>query len=270
MNELKSTDIPIVGSPPYFITRKGNTMSKKLIMHSGGMDSTAIMLDYIDVHGADNVVSLGFNYGQRHFERENAAATRFCEKHGVTRRVLEVPISQIGGCSLIDHSIEVTTDMADQRSTVVPQRNAIFCLFAAAFAQENDCDVIVHGACIEDYEAYRDCRPVFFRFLEAAIQAGRTDPIKGSEDISGDRLCDSSLDNIIGPEFVDVRIETPLIHEKKEETVARMLETYKVDVYADSYTCYNGVEPSCGKCPACVERLIAFKANNVTDPLNYA
>jgi 7-cyano-7-deazaguanine synthase len=242
-------------------------MSKKLVMHSGGMDSTAIMLDYIDVHGPDNIISIGYDYGQRHFQRENGAATRFCEKHGVKRVVLDVPISQIGGCSLIDHDIPVTTDMADQRSTVVPQRNAIFCLFAAAFAQENDCDTIVHGACIEDYEAYRDCRPVFFELLEQAIQAGRTNPIKGAENIKENMIGDIG---IVSSDALDLRIETPLINEKKEETVKRILEKYDVSVYEDSYTCYNGVEPSCGKCPACVERLQAFKVNNVTDPLSYA
>ncbi len=235
-------------------------MSKKLVMHSGGMDSTAIMLDYVEKYGAENVISLGFDYGQRHFPRENAAATRFCEKRGIKRVVLEVPIHQIGGCSLIDHSIDVTTDMADQRSTVVPQRNAIFCLFAAAFAQENDCDVIVHGACAEDYEAYRDCRFVFFRSIEATIQLGRTQPIKGDEDCFGTHPSDDKL---------DLHIETPLIYEKKEETVARVLKKHDVSVYKDSYTCYNGVEPSCGKCPACVERLTAFKVNHVTDPLEY-
>lgn len=254
-----------------------NTTKKKLCLHSGGMDSTSIMLEYIEKYGAENIISLGFQYGQRHFEKENAAATRFCEKNGVKRVVLNVPISQIGGCSLIDHSIEVTTDMSKQRSTVVPQRNAIFCLFAAAFAQENDCDVIVHGACAEDYEAYRDCRKDFFDLLEMTIQAGRTNPVKGSEDVSEDitpitvivdnKECTNLL---IEDDKLDLKIETPLINEKKEETVKRILEKHDVSVYADSYTCYNGVEPSCGKCPACVERLNAFKVNNVKDPLKYA
>lgn len=251
-------------------------MSKKLVMHSGGMDSTAIMLDYVEKYGAENIISIGYNYGQRHFEKENAAATRFCEKRGIKRVVLNVPINQIGGCSLIDHSIDVTTDMANQRSTVVPQRNAIFCLFAAAFAQENDCDVIVHGACAEDYEAYRDCRTGFFRFLEMAIQAGRTNPVKGNEAIEQDVFVTAStspqgVQSAFGivSDRLDLHIETPLIHEKKEETVKRILEKYDVSVYEDSYTCYNGVEPSCGKCPACVERLTAFKVNNVKDPLEY-
>lgn len=239
-------------------------------MHSGGMDSTAIMLQYIDLYGPKNIISLGFNYGQRHFERENAAATRLCEKHGIKRVVLDVPISQIGGSPLIDRSIDVTTDMTQQRQTVVPQRNAIFCLFAAAYAQENDCDVIVHGACKEDYEAYRDCRSVFFKLLEVAIQAGRTNPKAGSEDIERDFDSPAyGLDTLLKGGKFDIRIETPLINEKKEDTMERILTFHDVDVYEDSYTCYNGEELSCGECPACVERLQAFKVNGVKDPLLY-
>ena len=113
-----------------------------------------------------------------------------------------------------------------------------------------------------------------------AIQAGRTTPVKGNEDI----LKDISKDNI--PNAVDVinqtffgttleenfdlKIETPLIGEKKEETVKRILEKHDVSVYEDSYTCYNGVEPSCGKCPACQERLTAFAHCDVEDPIKYA
>jgi len=253
-----------------------NTQKKKLLLMSGGMDSTAIALDYVEKYGAENIISLGFNYGQRHFEKENAAATRFCEKRKIPRVVLDVPISQIGGCSLIDHDIDVTTDMADQRSTVVPQRNAIFCLFAAAFAQENDCDAIVHGACAEDDEAYRDCRQAFFHFLEMAIQAGRTSPVKGSENIVDDvyvethHNCNKNKATFgIVPERLDIKIETPLIFEKKEDTLKKILAKHDVSVYEDSYTCYNGVQPSCGKCPACQERLTAFKVCGVTDPLEY-
>jgi 7-cyano-7-deazaguanine synthase len=245
-------------------------MSKKLVLHSGGMDSTANMLTYIDVHGAENVISLGFNYGQRHFEKENAAATAFCEARGVKRIVLDIPIGQIGGCSLVDHDIPVTTDMAEQRSTVVPMRNGIFIMIASAVAQVQGCDVIVHGACEEDYAAYRDCRSAFFRLLEAAIQAGITEPTKGSENIKDDRLGLSRQgEDVIDPEKVDIRIETPLVFEKKEDTVARILEQYDVSVYSESYTCYNGDDVQCGRCPACVERQVAFYVNNVEDPLPY-
>ena len=39
---------------------------KKLVLHSGGMDSTAMMLDYVETYGPENIISLGINYGQKH------------------------------------------------------------------------------------------------------------------------------------------------------------------------------------------------------------
>ena len=239
---------------------------KKLVLHSGGQDSLAMMLECIEKNGVENIISLGFNYGQRHFVQENFTAFSFCEKYGIKRIVLDVPISQIGGCSLIDKSIPVTTDMSKQRSTVVPQRNAIFLIFAAAIAQENDCDEIWHGAVKEDYEAYRDCRPMFFRLVEAAIQAGRTNPIKGPEDIMDDMINIWSK-AIELPRKLDIHIKTPLINDKKEDTVKKIIAKYGVDIYRYSYSCYNGTVPQCGKCPACQERKHAFEVCGVEDPV---
>ena len=63
--------------------------------------------------------------------------------------------------------------------------------------------------------------------------------------------------------------ETPLIHESKEETMARILKKYPVDIYKYSYSCYNGGAKQCGKCPACQERKHAFEVNGVIDPVGY-
>ena len=237
----------------------------KLVLHSGGMDSLALMIEAIEKYGADNVISLGFKYGQRHYNAENKAAFSFCDKHKIKRYILNADISQIGGCSLVDTNIDVTTDMTQQRSTVVPMRNSIFLMYAAAFAQVHQCDVILHGACAEDFQAYRDCRPEFFGQINIAIQAGLTAPIKGSENIREDMI-DGKI--LVGK--CDIEIETPLIFEKKEETLARILLTHPLNVYEDSYSCYNGVIPQCGRCPACIERKHAFDVVGVKDPVPYA
>lgn len=258
---------------------------KKLVTFSGGMDSLAVMLEYIEKYGKENIISLGFDYGQRHFIMENAAATRFCVEHDIPRIVLDVPIGQIGGCSLVDHSIPVTQDMSQQRSTVVPMRNAIFLMLAAAVAQVQGCDVITHGACKEDQAAYRDCRPEFFKFMELAIQAGITAPIKGTEYIYDSLMFDPVMTvrglpadpNMkstsvvqISPANIDIKIDTPLILESKEDTMARILKKYPVAIYTNSYSCYNGGAKQCGKCPACQERKHAFEVNSVIDPVGYA
>ena len=244
-------------------------MSKKLILHSGGMDSLANILSYMNEFGPDNIISLGFNYGQRHFEMENRAAQSFCDWAEIQRIVLDVPIGQIGGCSLVDHDIPVTTNMAEQRSTVVPNRNMIFLSLAAAVAQVNDCDTIVHGACKEDYEAYRDCRDEFFRLTEMAIQAAITNPVKGDEKLKFNKIDNNGEVVVTGASKLDIQIETPLVFEKKEETMARILKTYPSDIYKYSYSCYNGGAIQCGRCPACVERQVAFYVNGVKDPLEY-
>jgi len=242
---------------------------KKLITHSGGMDSLAIVLEYMEKYGAENIISLGFNYGQRHFEKENEAASRFCKKNDIERVVLDVPIGQIGGCSLVDYNIEVTQDMDDQRSTVVPNRNMIFLALAASLAQVKGCDVITHGANACDFTAYRDCRSNFFKYMEYAIQAGLTQPIMG---------CENFKDDLIGGELrancLDIRIETPLIYETKRETLKRIVDKYGVDIYKFSWSCYNGGTEkyngiSCSVCPACQERLDAFEYNGYIDPLEY-
>lgn len=250
---------------------------KKLVTHSGGCDSLAVMLEYIEKYGKENIISLGFNYGQRHFLMENTAANTFCSDNGIKRIVLDVPIGQIGGCSLVDHSIPVTTDMSQQRSTVVPMRNAIFLMLAAAVAQVQGCDVITHGACKEDFKEYRDCRYEFFRYMESAIQAGITNPQKGHEVVPVDLATCSSeerkqyIEALQYPTSkLDIRIETPLILESKEETMGRILRKYPVDIYKYSYSCYNGGAKQCGKCPACQERKHAFEVNQVLDPVGYA
>lgn len=242
---------------------------KTLVLMSGGMDSLACMLYTLKYKKPEDVISLGVNYGQRHFDRENEAAWRFCLTHNIRREVLQIPLDQIGGSSLTDHSKPVTTDMTQQRSTVVPQRNAILLLFASAFAEVNGCDEIVHGAIKEDFNAYRDCRFEFFRLLEASIQAGRTQPIKGSEKVIDDLCVDWKFKSILSHDKIDVHIKTPLIDKTKIEVVKDIVEEFGMDIYNYSYTCYNGGELSCGKCPACQERLEAFRINGLVDPIEY-
>ena len=62
-------------------------------------------------------------------------------------------------------------------------------------------------------------------------------------------------------------VETPLIHLNKAEVVKRGLEL-KVP-FALTTSCYNGKELACGKCGTCIDRIAAFKANGVTDPIKY-
>lgn len=243
-------------------------MSKTLVLHSGGADSLACMLHTLKEKKPKNIISLGFNYGQRHFHKENDAAFKFCFDYGINRDVLQIPLGQIGGSSLTDHNIPVTTDMKEQKSTVVPQRNSIMLLFAAAYAEVHDCDTIVHGAVIEDNKAYRDCRDIFFELLEMTIQAGRNYPIKGGDYIKNDFESINGY-TYLSEDRLDIKIETPFIYKTKIDIVKEIAQEYGVDIFKYSYTCYVGGDVACGRCNSDVERQISFYCNNIKDPMPY-
>ena len=63
-------------------------------------------------------------------------------------------------------------------------------------------------------------------------------------------------------------IHTPFVELWKRDVVALGI---KLGVpYGETHTCYEGLRPACGVCDACCERLAAFAANRVCDPLAYA
>ena len=71
--------------------RLPKTDRKVIVTHSGGMDSaTAVILSAMH-YGPDNVISLGYNYGQKQAV-ELKYAKRLCDKLGVKRQTLDLNI----------------------------------------------------------------------------------------------------------------------------------------------------------------------------------
>ena len=64
-----------------------------------------------------------------------------------------------------------------------------------------------------------------------------------------------------------VHMVTPFLHGNKESILDWGFQ-HKVP-YEFTRTCYKDQEESCGKCGACQERLEAFAAHGVTDPIQY-
>lgn len=247
-------------------------MSKKVILHSGGQDSTCLILDCMakGIKPAD-IISLGFDYGQRHFVQENAAAFRFCEKFGIERVVLTVPLGEITkGSPLTDTTVDLTTELTNAKTNVVQLRNMMFITFGASLAAERGCDEVYHGCCKEDFDAYRDCRPEFFKWLEMTIQAGLKTPVVGSDEIEKDYDSTGQLPR----EKLDIKVVTPFIREMKAETLKRVLTHFPATVLADTWTCYNGGlgkydGKACGVCCSCQERKVSFETIGAVDPAEY-
>jgi 7-cyano-7-deazaguanine synthase len=215
---------------------------KAVLLLSGGMDSTTLLW-WMRREAIPEVHTVGIDYGQRH--RVELEAGIILSKLGgaLTHKIIALDLTQIGGSPLTSRDIDVpNADEGRQINTVVPYRNMLFVTAAAAHAERLGISDIYISPVEDDYAAYRDCRRTFYDALEAALSLGAT-------------------------RETHVSIHTPFVEMPKSEVIAVGL---KLGVpYEHTYTCYNGSQPSCGRCDACVERLDAFAANNAADPIAY-
>lgn len=222
---------------------KGFTMTKALVLHSGGLDSSVCLAMAVKDHGAQNVKSVSMNYGQRH-KVEMDYAQALCNKLGVERKVIELP--RIDNSLLTDDTKEIPKTTYDKIEGVspmyVPFRNGLMLSAIASVAQAEDYDLIYYGAHAEDAFnwAYPDCTPEFNGAMANAIYVGT---------------------------YHKTRLLTPLQWMKKYEIVlAGERLTLPFDL---TWSCYNGGELHCGECATCQARKQAFVDARVQDPTAY-
>lgn len=215
--------------------------ARALVVLSGGQDSTTCLYWAIDRFGKENVETLTFDYGQRHrIELECAAA--IARYAGVPNQVLPInTFAALGGNALTDHDVAVEPAAAsDLPNTFVPGRNLVFLTFAAAYAWRQGIDHLVTGVAQTDYSGYPDCREDTIAAMQNALQLGME---------SG------------------VEIHTPLMHLSKKDTVKLLKDLGGLEALALSHTCYEGMRPPCGRCPACLLRARGFAEAGLPDPL---
>ncbi len=212
-----------------------------VLLLSGGMDS-ATCLWWMKRELAVPIHTLSIAYGQRH-RVELECAAYLAERAGVTHKVVGLDLAAIGGSPLTDPSLAVPAAREDRQvATVVPCRNLLFATLAAAWAETLGLAQVYLAPVKDDYRSYRDCRRPFYDSLEQTLGLGATRE---------------------GRFF----IHTPFVDKWKTEVVALGLALGVP--YELTHTCYEGKRPACGQCDACAERLAAFAANGVSDPLRY-
>lgn len=207
-----------------------------IVILSGGMDSATLLYD---ICRDNNVITLTFDYGQRH-RKEIVCARQLADKLGVSNHLLVIPV--LNG-SALTHEGDVPEGHYTHESmkrTVVPNRNMVMLSHAVSFAIAEGCDKVYYGAHAGDHAIYPDCRREFIHAFNIAVQEGNySAPI----------------------------VEAPYLYLTKGEILTAGLEL-SVD-YSLTWTCYNGREKACGKCGSCVERLEAFADNDANDPVEY-
>lgn len=219
-----------------------------LVLLSGGLDSATCLALAKNDYPDSEIVALTMYYGQKH-EKEIASAKRIADYYGV--RWLEYDLSFIfkdSNCSLLQRSnkeikhisYEEQLKTESQVDTYVPFRNGVFLSIAASIAVDNQLDEIWYGAHSDDYagSAYPDCSPEFVENIRNSIFDG-----------TGHK----------------VTLRCPLLFFNKSEVVSTGIE---LDVpFALTWSCYEGKDKPCGTCATCRDRLKAFEANGMIDPL---
>ena len=225
---------------------------KTLVLVSGGLDSSVLLARAVQMVGSENVVALNIYYGQKH-SVEMTCAEFQCQKYGVP--LINADLSQVfkydTSCPLLKDSenavpnqsyAEQLAEMGDEGTvkTYIPFRNGLFLSYATAVALQVKAETILYGAHADDAagRAYPDCTLEFVQAMKEAIEYG-----------TGDK----------------VTIEAPLKNMNKSQIVAMGLEL-GVD-FAHTWSCYNGKKLPCGVCGTCIDRIAAFQANGMLDPL---
>jgi 7-cyano-7-deazaguanine synthase len=225
---------------------------KALVLFSGGLDSTTALALAISKYGKENVVALSISYGQKHI-KEIEASNKIARYYDVEHIFLDLAkIFEYSNCSLLSQNSDIAIpegeyakQLQEQNgalSTYVPFRNGLFLSSAASIALSKDCDIIYYGAHADDAagEAYPDCSVEFTKAINEAIYLG-----------SGKKV------SVVGP-FVNMH---------KADIVKLGLELNVP--YELTWSCYEGHDKACGKCGTCLDRIKAFEANGVKDPIEY-
>ena len=215
---------------------------RAVVIYSGGMDSFTVLHKAI-AEGFE-VHALSFNYGQRH-SRELDAARTVCDRLGVSHKVVDIRAFHglIDNSSLTNSDQDLPTgdyDEDNMTSTVVPNRNMILLSLAIGYAVNIDAEHCFYGAHGGDHAIYPDCRPEFVEKMQSVARIANYTPVE---------------------------VHAPYLMASKADILADGI-AMGLD-YADTWTCYLGEEKACGKCGSCLERLAAFAAHGLTDPVPY-
>ncbi len=221
---------------------------KAVVLFSGGLDSTTALYQ-ARADGAEEIHAVTFDYGAKHGRREIHAAQEIAVTAAEYHTVIDMPRIFSGGKSAVMGDVEMPMEeYKDYESgegesiTVVPFRNANLISAAVTVAEVNGFSRVYAGMHATDHGnwAYPDCSPEFLGAFSSAIYVGT----RGR-----------------------VRLVFPLVWMTKAEVVTR--GAVLGVPFRLTYSCYEGGQRHCGRCPTCLERMNAFVEAGYKDPVTY-
>lgn len=238
-------------------------MKRAVISLSGGMDSTGLLMRLLaDGYTVD---CISYEYGQKHsIELERARKNiAYLSENGinVTHTLIDLSSAMAAfDSSLLKGGSDIPEGHYEEdqmKSTVVPNRNAIFASvvygYALSISNREQCNVeVALGVHSGDHEIYPDCRPEFYSALEHAFATGNW----GSERVS------FTLPYINGD-------KTTILSDAREAIQDLGLDFNTV--FANTNTSYNPDKDgrSSGVSGADIERILAFHSIGEIDPVEY-
>ena len=207
-------------------------MKDKLLIYSGGMDSTTLLYDQAESIG----LAVSFNYGSNHAEKELAMAAKNCEKLGIKHIVINMQEAfkdiKSGLTSGADNIPEGHYAEDSMKDTVVPFRNGIMLSVAAGIADSNGLKYVMLASHAGDHAVYPDCRPSFNTPMFEAIYNGTENGV-----------------SVLAP-YADIT----------KRDIALRGKALGIDYANDTWSCYKAnSDKHCGRCSTCVERIWALR-----------
>ncbi len=206
-------------------------LKKAIVVHSGGMDSSLCLALALKKYKPEEILSLGFDYQQRH-SSELEAAQKICKDWKVDRFIIPITfMNQITQNALINHKEQIGFEN-EVPNTLVSGRNGLMARIAGIHADSLGANEIYLGV-MELEEAnsgYRDCNRDYFDLIEKALQIDFAN--------------------------TNFTIQTPLVQMTKLDSM-KLAENLGVLDYLleETVTCYEGIKGrGCEKCPACLLR----------------